>query len=119
MVHLWRLTSLGDEPLEVGTNLAQPEGMKHPNLVWEVRREDGSLMSCLLESGASTHTVVKFVDGEFSDVEEFRNLRAARQRTRSLYVEAARGPRAESGRDSDTQRRNSESLSPVLRAATA
>jgi len=58
------------------------------------------------------------VDGEFSDVEEFKNLRAARQRTRSLYVEAARGPRAESGRDSDTQRRNSESMvgRPVLRA---
>ena len=100
----------------LGTNLAQPGGMKHPNLVWEVRRADGSVMSCLLESGASTHTVVKYVDGEFSDVEEFRNLRAARQRTRLLYVEAARGPRAESGRDSDTQRRNSESMSPVLRA---
>ena len=101
-----------------GTNLAQPGGMKHPNLVWEVRRADGSVMSCLLESGPSTHAVVKYVDGEFSDVEEFKNLRAARQRTRSLYVEAARRPRTESGRDSDTQRRNSESMvaCPVLRA---
>ena len=76
--------------------------MKHPNLIWEVRRADGRVMSCLLESGASTHTVVQYVDEMLSDVEEFNDLHAARERERTLYVEMARRTPAESGRNSDT-----------------
>ena len=84
--------------------------MKHPNLVWEARRPDGSVMSCLLESGAATHAVVLFVDGEFFEVKEFADLRTARQRTRSLYVEAIKSAAAASDRKADTRRRKADSL---------
>ncbi len=84
--------------------------MKHPNLVWEARRPDGSVMSCLLESGAATHAVVLFVDGDFFDVKEFADLRSARARTRSLYVEAVKPAAATSGQKPDTRRRKTVSL---------
>jgi hypothetical protein len=67
--------------------------MKHPNLLWEVRCADGRVVSCLLESGASTHAVVQYVDEVVSNVEEFDDVRAARDRERALYTELARGPR--------------------------
>jgi len=64
--------------------------MKHPNLVWQVRSADGLLVSCLLVSEASTHSVIQYVDQTLCDVEEFADLQTARERVRRLYADAAR-----------------------------
>lgn len=71
--------------------------MKHPHLMWQVRSANGFLVSCLLVSDASTHSVIQYVDQTVCDVEEFNDLQAARERVRSLYVDAARraAPRPE------------------------
>lgn len=83
--------------------------MKHPNLVWEVRGADGRLVSCLLVTGASTHVVVQYVDEIVFDVEEFADLKAARERVGILYADTARRTPEGPGRKSSSLRRNSGS----------
>jgi hypothetical protein len=86
--------------------LLKQVAMKHPSLVWEARAADGRVVSCLLESAVYTHAVVQYVDGEFAEVEEFTDLRAAKQRTRTLYAQVVGAAAMSNGRIADSPRRN-------------
>jgi hypothetical protein len=62
--------------------------LKHPDLVWEVRADDGRLLSCLLASRPHVHVVVQYVDEIISSVDEFDDLNVAWECVRKLYVNA-------------------------------
>ena len=93
--------------------------MKHPCLAWEVRRADGRLVSCLLVSGACTHAVVQYVDEIFSELEEFDDVKTARERVRTLYADVALQLREGRGRNAGSPRRKSgSSVGSSARKAT-
>ena len=58
--------------------------MKHPNLVWEGRRTDGRLISCLVLPAWPKHAVLCYLGEVIEDAEEFEQLEVAQRRAQEL-----------------------------------
>jgi hypothetical protein len=63
--------------------------MRHPNLVWQVRSGNGTVVSCFLAPSGLIHAVIRIVDDVVAEVEEFDDLETAQERVRALYADTA------------------------------